>query len=52
MKEKVADLFGRVGGCVIVGVAIGLIFGIPGHMAESIGAPILILLLLEFTGIL
>lgn len=52
MKEKAANLFGRVGGCVIVGAGLGLIFGVPGYMVESIGAPILILLLLEFTGIL
>lgn len=49
MKEKAANLFGRVGGCVIVGGILGMIFGMPGYMVESIGAPILVLLLLEFT---
>lgn len=52
MKEKAANLFGRVSGCVIVGTVLGFIFGVPGYMVESIGAPILILLLLEFSGIL
>ena len=52
LEDKIADLIGRVGGCVVVGTIIGLIFGLPNYPVESIGTPILILLLLEFTGAL
>lgn len=52
MREKIADLTGRIGGCIIVGPILGLIFGVPNYPVESIGTPILILLLLEFTGVL
>ena len=51
-KEKAADLIGRIGGCVVLGVIIGLIFGIPNYPVESIGTPIIILLILEFSGAL
>ena len=52
MKKKIADLIGRISGCVIVGVIVGIIFGLPNYPTESIGASILILLLLEFGGVL
>ena len=51
-KDKITDILGRAAGCVILGAIIGLIFGLPNYPVESIGAPILILLLLEFTGCL
>ena len=51
-KDKITDILGRAAGCVILGAIIGLIFVLPNYPVESIGAPILILLLLEFTGCL
>ena len=50
--EKLADLIGRIGGCVVIGALIGLFFGLPNYPLESIGTPIFILLLLEFSGAL
>lgn len=49
-KEKLANILGRAGGCILVGAAIGLIFGLPNYPVESLGLPIFVLLLLEFYG--
>jgi len=48
MKEKLGDILGRIAGCVIVGSAIGAVFGLANYPFESIGTVIFILLLLEF----
>lgn len=47
--HKLADVLGRIGACVVIGLLFGLIFGLPGYPIESFLLPILILLLLEFT---
>lgn len=48
--SKVADLIGRIGYCFVVGAVIGLIFGSANHPVESLGAPIFVMLLIEFLG--
>ena len=37
MKKKIADLIGRISGCVIVGVIVGIIFGLPNYPTASTG---------------
>lgn len=48
--SKVADLIGRICYCFVVGAVIGLIFGSANHPVESLGAPIFVMLLIEFLG--
>ena len=50
--DVATDLFARVAGCFILGTIIGLIFGIASYPLESIGVPIFVLLILEFSGAL